>query len=83
MEWNDEMKNEQGLLLYYKFLSYCIQLGLTSYRDCSELLGAVIMFHLQNASKVLVAPMEELREDFVDMLNNASFVRDETSNESR
>lgn len=73
MEWNDEMKNEQGRFIYERFLLYCDGLGLTSFKDCTELLGAVTMFYLQAASETLDASMEELREDFVDMLNNASF----------
>lgn len=72
MEWND-FKNEQGRHLYEWFLLYCNNLGLTSFKECTELLGAATMFYLQAASETLVAPMEELKEDYVDMLNNASF----------
>lgn len=79
MEWNDEMKNHQGYLLNECFLSYCYELGLTTFRECTELLGAVTMFYLRAASEVLDAPMEELREDFVNMLNDASFEKNETS----
>lgn len=77
MEWNNDVKNEQGRLLYEWFLLYCNQLGLTTYKECTELLGAATMFYLQCASEPLVAPMEELREEYVDMLNNAYFERND------
>ena len=76
------MKNVQGHLLNEWFLSYCYELGLTSFKQCTELLGAFTMFYLHASSEVLNAPMEELRKDFVDMLNNASFEKNETSIES-
>lgn len=73
MEWNNEMKNVQGRYLNEWFLLYCNNLGLTSFRECTELLGAATMFYLQAASETLDAPLEVLRVDYVDMLNNASF----------
>ena len=73
MKWNDEIKNVQGMRLFELFKLICDNLGLTSYKDCTELLGAVTMFYLQAASESLDAPMEELREEYVESLNNAYF----------
>lgn len=73
MVLTNEMKNEKGKLIYEMFVFYCNQLGFTRMEDACELLGAVTMFFLQGASDVLGVTMEELREDYVDSLNNAYF----------
>ena len=77
MEWNNDVKNEQGQLLNQWFLSYCYELGLTSLKECCELLGAATMFYLQTSSEAIGVPMEKLREDFVESLNNAYFERND------
>lgn len=73
MVLTNEFKNEQGRLLNECFLEYCHALGLNSLGETSELLGAATMFYLQTCAETLGAPMEELREDYVESLDNAYF----------